>query len=123
MPLSGILRWLSGKEYNRSAGDAGDEGLILGSGTPPGGGNGNPLQYSCLQNPSHRGAWQATVRGVTKSQTRLQQLSTRATTVYTRQPPFPNPSHPLLRPSESVRLSLYFCLASKSISALFLDSS
>ena len=40
-----------------------------------GGGHGNPLQYSCLENPMDRGAWQATVHGVTKSQARLKQLS------------------------------------------------
>ena len=46
--------------------NAGDAGLIPGSGRSPGGGNGNPLQYSCLGNPMDRGAWRATVRGVTK---------------------------------------------------------
>ena len=45
---------------------AGDAGLIPGSGRPPGGGNGNPLQYSCLGNPMDRGTWQATDHGVTK---------------------------------------------------------
>ena len=49
----------------------GDVGLIPGSGRSPGEGNGNPLQYSCLENPMERGAWRATVHGVTKSQTRL----------------------------------------------------
>ena len=53
------------------AGDAGDLGLIPGSGRSPGGGNSNPLQYSCLENPMDRGAWWATVRGVAKSRTRL----------------------------------------------------
>ena len=52
-----------------SAGDIRDEGLIPGSGRSPGCGNGNPLQYSCLQNSMDREAWQATVHGVTKSQT------------------------------------------------------
>ena len=47
-----------------NAGDAGDVGLILGSGTFPGGGNGNPLQYSCLENPMDGGAWRATLHGV-----------------------------------------------------------
>ena len=42
-------------------------GLIPGSGRSPGEGNGNPLQYSCLENPMYRGAWQATVHGVAKS--------------------------------------------------------
>ena len=48
-----------------------DAGLIPRSGRPPGGGSGNPLQYSCLENPIDRGTWQATVHGVAKSQTRL----------------------------------------------------
>ena len=52
-----------GKE---SACNAGDPGLIPGSGRSPGEGNGNPLQYSCLENPMDRGAWQATVHGVTR---------------------------------------------------------
>ena len=51
--------------------NAGDVGLIPGSGRSPGGGNGNPLQYSCLENPMERGAWRATVYGVAKSQTQL----------------------------------------------------
>ena len=51
--------------------DAGDLDSIPGSGRSPGEGNGNPLQYPCLENPMDRGAWQATVHGVTKSQTRL----------------------------------------------------
>ena len=52
-----------------NAGDIRDEGLIPGSGRPPGGGTGYPLQYSSLQNPMDRGAWQATVHRVAKSQT------------------------------------------------------
>ena len=52
-----------------SAGDARDAGLIPGLGRSPRGGNGNPLQYSCLENPTDRGAWWATVHGVAKSQT------------------------------------------------------
>ena len=50
---------------------AGDQGLIPGLGRSPGGGHGNPLQYSCLENPMDRGAWWATVHGVMKSHTRL----------------------------------------------------
>ena len=46
--------------------NAGDMGSIPGSGKSPGGGNGNPLQYSCLGNPMDRGAWQVTVHGVAK---------------------------------------------------------
>ena len=51
--------------------NAGDPGLIPGLGRSPGEGNGNPPQYSCLENPMDRGAWQATVLGVTKSRTWL----------------------------------------------------
>ena len=51
--------------------DAGDTGSILGPGRSPEVGNDNPLQYSCLANPMHRGAWRATVYGVTKSRTEL----------------------------------------------------
>ena len=54
-----------------SAYNAGDLGLIPGSERSPGGGHGNPLQYSCLENPMDRGAGQATVHGVAKSQTQL----------------------------------------------------
>ena len=54
-----------------SAYDAGDLGSIPGLGRFPGEGNGNPLPYSCLENPMDGGAWLATVHGVTKSQTRL----------------------------------------------------
>ena len=48
-----------GKDLSASAGDARDVGLIPGLGRSPGGGNGNPLQYSCLENPMDRGAWWA----------------------------------------------------------------
>ena len=51
--------------------NAGDVGLIPGLGRSPGEGNGNPLQYSCLENPMDRGAWWATVHGVTKNETGL----------------------------------------------------
>ena len=50
---------------------AGDADLIPGSGRSPGRGNGNPLQYSCLENPTDRGAWWAAVYGVAQSRTRL----------------------------------------------------
>ena len=58
-----------GSDGKESACNAGNLGLIPGSGRSPREGNGNPLQYSCLENPKDRGAWQATVHGVTKSQT------------------------------------------------------
>ena len=51
--------------------NAGDVGLIPGPGRSPGEGNGNPLQCSCVENPMDREAWQATVHGVSKNQTRL----------------------------------------------------
>ena len=57
---------------------AGDVGLIPGSGRSPREGNGNPLQYSCLDNPVDRGAWRAAVHGVTQSRTRLKQFSMHA---------------------------------------------
>ena len=60
-----------GSEVKASACNAGDLGSIPGSGRSPGEGNGNPLQYSCLENPMDRGAWWATVHRVAKSRTRL----------------------------------------------------
>ena len=56
------------KNLPANAGAAEDSGS---SGRSPGGGNGNTLEYSCLRNPTDRGAWQATVHGVAKSRTRL----------------------------------------------------
>ena len=56
--------------------DTRDAGSIPGSGRSPGEGNGNPLQYSCLENPMDRGAWRATVHSIAESWTRLKQLST-----------------------------------------------
>ena len=58
-----------GSESKESACSAGDLGSIPVSGRSSGEGNGNPLQYSCLENPMDRGAWQAIVHGVTKSWT------------------------------------------------------
>ena len=57
------------KNLLSNAEDVRDEGLIPGSGGSPEGGHGNPLQYSCLENPMDRGAGQATVHEVVKSQT------------------------------------------------------
>ena len=62
----GLPKWLSGKESTLPM-----QGIwiwSLGLGGSPGGGNGNPLQYSCLENPMDRGDWLATVHGVTKGQ-------------------------------------------------------
>ena len=53
----------------KNAGDTRDSGSIPGLGRPPGGGHGNPLQYSSPENPKDRGDWQATVHGVTNSRT------------------------------------------------------
>ena len=64
-----------GKDCDFHAGEAGDMSLTPGSGRSPEGGHGNPLHYSCLENPMERGAWWATVHQVTKSQTQLKLLS------------------------------------------------
>ena len=56
-----------GSDSRVSAYNAGDLGSIPGLGRSPGGGLGNPLQYSCLENPIDRGPWQATVHRITKS--------------------------------------------------------
>ena len=60
-----------GSDGKNSAFNAGDLGPITGLGRFPGGGHGNPLQYSCLENPTDRGARQATIHGVAKSRTGL----------------------------------------------------
>ena len=64
-------RFPSGSVVENPTNDAEDVGLIPGLGRSPGEGNGKPLLYSCLEIPMDRGAWRATVHGVTKSQTRL----------------------------------------------------
>ena len=64
------------KKLPAKAGDIRDMGSIPGSGRSPGGGHGNPLQYSCLENLMDSGVWSATVCQVSKSQTRLKRLST-----------------------------------------------
>ena len=63
------------KNLPTTTGDIRDASSIPGLGRSPGGGNGNPLQYSYLENPVDRGAWQATVHGVAKSRTRLSDLA------------------------------------------------
>ena len=65
LPTPVFLGFPGGSDGKESACKAGHLG------SSPGGGNGNPLQYSCLENPTDRGAWWATVHGVAKSQTRL----------------------------------------------------
>ena len=66
---------LAGLDGKESACNTGDLGSIPGLGRSPGEGNGNALQYFCLENSIDKGAWQATVHGVAKSQTRLEQLT------------------------------------------------
>ena len=64
-------RWCNGEASACSAGDLGDVGLSPVLGRSPEEGNGNPLQYSCLENSVNRGAWQAAVNGITESRTLL----------------------------------------------------
>ena len=65
-----------------SAYNVGDPGSIPGSGRSPGEGNGNPLQYSCLENPMDGGAWWAAVHGVTKSWTQLSDFTSQTKEEY-----------------------------------------
>ena len=76
-----------------SAYNAGDLGSIPGSGRSPGEGNGNPLQYSHLENPMDRGAWWATVHGAAKSRTRLSDFSSSS----------PSIKHPAILCSQEVK--------------------
>ena len=62
--LVASLGFPGGSDGKESACNAGDTGLIPGSGRSPGGGNGNLLQHSCMENPMDRGAWRATVQGL-----------------------------------------------------------
>ena len=71
VPLQVPLSFPGGSDSKESACSAGDLASIPGLRRSPGEGNGNPLQYSCLENPMNGGAWQATVHGVAKSQVRL----------------------------------------------------
>ena len=63
------MSFSGGSDSKESACNAGDPGSIPGLGRSHGKGNGNPLQYSCLENPTNKGAWRSTVHGVAKSQT------------------------------------------------------
>ena len=73
--MTRLLWWLSGLKKKKNtlvnSGVTGDLGSILGLGRSPEEGNGNPVQYSCLENPMDTGAWRATVHGVKESQTQL----------------------------------------------------
>ena len=77
--FTGFPSGLVVKNSPANAGDAGDACMIPGSGRSPEGGNDNPLQYSCLENPMDIGTWRVTVHGVTRS---LIQLSTITHSVY-----------------------------------------
>ena len=68
-------RFPGDSEGKASIYNAGDLVPLPGSGRSPGEGNDNPLQYSCLENPMNRGAWQATVHGVANSQTQLRDFT------------------------------------------------
>ena len=68
------------KESACNAGAIGNAGLILGLVRSLGGGHGNPLQYSCLENPTEKGAWWATVHGISKNWIQRKQLSSQART-------------------------------------------
>ena len=70
-PINSSYDFWEVKNPSDNAGDIRDKSLIPGSGRSPGGGHGNPLQDSCLENPMRRGAWRVTVHAVTKSWTRL----------------------------------------------------
>ena len=72
------MGFLDGSAGRQSACHVGDTGSISGWGRSPRGGNGNPFLYPCLENPMVRGAWWATVHGVTKTRIWLKWLSTRA---------------------------------------------
>ena len=75
--LSKRIMVARGKESICNAGDTAEVGLIRGSGRSPGEGNGNPLQYSCLENPMDRGVWRATVHRVAESRKRLSNWTTK----------------------------------------------
>ena len=71
LPTPAFLSFPCGSAGEESTCNVGDPGSIPGLGRSPGGGHGNLLQYSCLENPMDRGAWWAIAHGVEKSQTRL----------------------------------------------------
>ena len=70
-----LMSFSGGSDGKESSCNAGETSLIPGFGKSPGEMNGYPLQYSCLENPMHRGAWEATVHRVTESRTRWERLS------------------------------------------------
>ena len=98
MTFQGFLGSSVVKNLPANTGDTKDSDLIPGSGRSPGGGRGNPLQYSCLENHMDKGAWQATVHRVAENWTQLKQLSMHTMT-------FP----PILQVGMSLLLYKNFC--------------
>ena len=80
MPIEGERSFFDGSVIKNPPAKAGDLSSIRGSGRSPGGGHGNPLQHSRLENPMDREVWWATVHGVTKSWTQRKRLSMHACT-------------------------------------------
>ena len=80
----GFPRGASGREPPANTEDVRDVGSLPGSGQSPGGGHGNTVQYSCLENPMDRGAWRAAVLGVAKRWTRLKHACTRTLPIWRR---------------------------------------
>ena len=95
----------AGSDSKESTCNVGDPGLIPGWGRSPGGGNGDPLQYSYLETPTDRGAWRARRHGVTKSWTRL---STHIEHTGTEIPWVPNSSPPPPNHSVSIKELIYY---------------
>ena len=95
------------KKPPAGAGDPRVTGSIPGCGRLPGGGNDKPFQYSCLENSMHRGAWQATAHGVTKSQTRLSDWTTAQRTV----PPPCQPSAAILTCTKWYHTVVLMCIS------------
>ena len=93
-----------------SAGDISEVGSIPGLGRSARGGNGNPPQYSCLENPRDRGAWWAPVYGVAQSRTRLTQLSSSSSSLHGKQPV----QGQALTPRDSSLKAVWFKIISKS---------
>ena len=111
------------KNLPANAGDITDVCLIPGSGRSPGGAHSNSLQYSCLENPMDRGAWQATAHRVSKSQTKLKWFSTHTCSIYLL---IPSPN--LSCPSPVVTISLFsmfvsLCLFWNKFICIFLSES
>ena len=99
-----------------NAGDIREAGSIPGWRRSPGEGNGNPLQYSCLENPMDKGAWWATVRGVAKSQTWLKRFSTAQEDTYFSRRVFLSPFPSLLFPSLCLQAFQCFFILKQTLS-------